>query len=215
MSAPFADLWSAGDALADALAPLRGTPELLVLALPRGGIPAGIRVAERLDAPLDVLMLRRLLVPDGREHPVCAFIIAGNRLLDPEVAEEQSPELEAYLSQTLKGFVVRERICRRARPPLEVRGRPVLLVDNGASTGSTMLQSARALRTIGAGRITMALPLSGTACRAPLEAAADELVCLRWIPALGNVAMGYRHYRVPSYEEVGALLAGDAPPALS
>lgn len=182
----------------------------MVLALVRGGVPVAVEVAKRLYAPLDLVLLRRLLLPGGPgTSPLCVFNVAGTRVLDPALSLPATPPssgLDFYLADALAEFARREEVCRRGRPPVELRGKTVLLVDNGVRTGGTLRAAIRAVRTRQPARIVAAVPVAAAESRSGIEAHADEVVCLAWNHPFGNVALGYRDFRVPGVEQVGEML---------
>src|SRR5690606_29701149 len=166
----FEDRQDAGRALAERLSDYAGRPDVIVLALPRGGVPVGAEVARALGAPLDVLVVRKLGLPGQEELAMGAIASGGVRVLNEEVvsltgvprevidrvAEEEGRELER-----------REAAYRGDRPPPDVAGRTVILVDDGIATGSTLRAAVEALRKQGPARIVVAVP---TAPKAACEA---------------------------------------------
>lgn len=211
----FTDPAEAGRALAQEVSARRGL-ELdlegaLVLAVARGGVAVAAEVAKHLGAPLDVILVRRLLVPRGPEEPVCAVSVAGALVLDEEVAArrdapDKDPALEAFLTDVLGEFDARARACRGARTPLDLSGRNVLVVDNGVRTGSTMRAALRALRTRRPSRVVAAFPVASVEGRASIAQFADEVVCLATPEPFGHVGLWYASFKRQDDEEIAAAL---------
>lgn len=209
MSAPFPDLVTGGRELARALEHYRGAARTIVLAIVRGGVPAGIEVARHLELPLDVILRQTLLLkPDGES--MGATSVAGTLRLHPDITppppDPRTP-LQHYLTDTIADLQHRVVQCRGDRAPVDVSGKTVIVVDNGMRTGGTMRIGVRAVRALGAKRIIAASPVGTPETRAGVEEVTDEVVCLQWLP-LGNVAMGYRKFDVPVIESVAELIAG-------
>jgi len=205
----YPDLRTAGRELASSLEAFAARPGTLVIGIVRGGVPIAAEVARTLSLPLDVILLRRLMVPYGPTDPLIAAWAAGTFVIDERVhpAAAAMEGGNAFLDDALSAFAERNRLCRGAAEPLEVRGQTIVLVDTGARTGGTLRASARTLRTLGAARIIAALPLASVASRDVVHAAADEVVCLKWIDGLGHVGLGYRNYAVPAVEDIRAITA--------
>jgi putative phosphoribosyl transferase len=206
----FPDLRSAGLALSAKLEAYRGRDDALVLALARGGVAVGLEVAKRLRLPLDLLLIRRLLVPHGPDAPLCAASAGGVLFVDEEVTArtKAAPDsaLAHFVADALGEFARSERACRGERPPIDLKGKTVLLVDNGICTGSTMCIAIRALGSSGSSRIVAAVPVAASEARARVETAADELVCLASPEPFGHVGIWYADFRRPSDEEIRAML---------
>ena len=147
----FRDRAEAGQRLAGRLAAYAGEPDVLVLALPRGGVPVAAEVARALGAPLDIFLVRKLGVPGREELAMGAVAAGGIRVLNEDVIEAlKIPDrvIEAVTSRELHELRWRERAYRGNRPPPEIRGRTVILVDDGMATGSTMRAAVEALRRL-------------------------------------------------------------------
>jgi predicted phosphoribosyltransferase len=144
----FRDRREAGRLLATKLTAYANRPDVVVLALPRGGVPVAYEVARALDAPLDVFVVRKLGVPDHEELAMGALATGGVRVLNEVVQHLGIPStlIEAVTNHELRELERRERLYRGNRPPLDVRNRTVILVDDGLATGSTMRAAVRALR---------------------------------------------------------------------
>ena len=211
----FLDRRQAGVLLGRALHRYVGQSEVIVLGLPRGGIPVAYEVALALDAPLDVLVVRKLGVPGHEEVAMGALASGGIQVMDPRLAgragagrrgraciEAECAELER-IEQALRGD----------REPLELRGRTVILVDDGLATGSSMHAAIAAVSMRGAAEIVVAVPVGAReACRA-VAAHVDEVICLEQPEPFYTVGVWYEDSSQTSDAEVRALLA--APRAAS
>ncbi|MBF4764638.1 phosphoribosyltransferase [Nocardioides islandensis] len=203
----FLDRHHAGRCLADRLAHLRGS-EVVVLGLPRGGVPVAYQVARSLDAPLDVVVVRKLGVPRHPEYAMGAIGEGGIRVLDPDVvaraglSEAQVREVERRERVVLEARVVSLR-SGRARVPLD--GRVAVVVDDGIATGSTARAACEVARRLGATRIVVASPVAPAGTTAA-ELAADELVCCAAPVGFRAVGDYYRDFSPTTDEEVRALL---------
>jgi putative phosphoribosyl transferase len=189
--APFRDRRDAGQQLAERLVEWAGRPDVLVLALPRGGVPVGYEVARRLGAPLDVFVVRKLGVPGHEELAMGALASGGVRVLNADVIQSlgiSTEVIEAVTAREAEELARRERAYRGDRPPAEVAGRLVILVDDGLATGATMRAAATALRDRGPSRIVVAVPVGAPdACEA-LGRVVDDTICLLrpvWFSAVG------------------------------
>ncbi|HYR08411.1 MAG TPA: phosphoribosyltransferase family protein [Longimicrobium sp.] len=206
----FADRADAGQRLAARLSAYARQNDVVVLALPRGGVPVGYEVARTLGAPLDVLVVRKLGVPGHEELAMGAVAGGGVRVLDAEVVRflHIPPGVIQRVSEAERAEVERrERAYRGNRPAPEVRGRTVILVDDGIATGSTCLAAIQALRQREPARVVVAAPVApASTCRA-LRQAADEVVCVREPEYLGSVGGWYRSFPQTSDHEVRAQLA--------
>jgi predicted phosphoribosyltransferase len=208
---PYEDRRRAGVELAARLDQFKGRNDVVVLALPRGGVPVAYEVARALDAPLDVFVVRKLGLPGYPELAMGAIASGGVRVLNDEVvawyripdavidkvAHEEQAELER-----------RERAYRNGRTPVELRGRIVLLVDDGLATGSTMKAAVKAVRAHAPSRVVVAVPVgSPDTCREFADVA-DEIVCARAPDRFAAVGQWYRDFSQTTDEEVRDLLYG-------
>lgn len=198
----------AGLALASRLGEYAEAEGALVIALAHGGVPVGLEVSKRLRLPLDVLLLRRLLVPHGPDEPLCVASVAGARFIDEEVSlrADGDAALGHFLASALAEFDERVGACRGGRAPLDLKGRAVLLVDNGVRTGSTVRAALRALRSRGPARVVVAVPVAATEALASIEAASDDFVYLATPEPFGHVGLWYEDFARPSEEQIRSML---------
>jgi putative phosphoribosyl transferase len=203
----------AGRLLAAKLARYADKPDVIVLALPRGGVPVGYEVAHALHAPLDVFVVRKLGIPGHEELAMGAVASGGVRVLNDQVVRGLGiPDnvIEAVANWELEELQRRERLYRGNRPPPDVRGKTVILVDDGLATGSTMLAAVQALRKLGPARIVVAVPVaSGDTCQL-LQEYVDEVVCAATPEPFYAVGLWYRDFSQTSDEEVRELLERSA-----
>jgi predicted phosphoribosyltransferase len=209
---PYADRAEAGDALAAELARYGGRDDVVVLALPRGGVPVAARIAAALNAPLDVLLVRKLGVPWHPELAMGAIAGTGERVevvRNEDVLGRGKPSDEEFarvLRQESDELRRRERAYRGDREPVPIAGRVVILVDDGLATGATMRAAATAVRRQHPARLVVAVPIgSPRTCRA-LAALVDEVVC-PWAPErFVAVGQGYGDFRQVDDATVTRLL---------
>jgi predicted phosphoribosyltransferase len=208
-SARFPNLLEAGCELAARLEAFRGSRDAIVLGIVLGGVLPAREVAKGLALPLDYIIIRRLLAPEGPGSQACAVNVAGSLLIDEELAAlPAAPEsaLDYFISDALEMLARRERLCRAGRAPLDLVGKTILLVDCGIRTGLTMRAAIRALRKTSPARIIAAAPVASPDSRATIEAIADEVVCLKWPEPFGNVAMWYSDFTRPGDDKVSEFL---------
>jgi putative phosphoribosyl transferase len=209
MKLPIQDRKAAGRALADLLVDRYRHQDVIVLALPRGGVPVALEIARALDAPLDVMNIRKLGVPFQPELAMGAIASGGIRVMNSEVirlAGVDSETIEEVISIESRELDRRERLYRgdRARPALTHRC--VIIVDDGAATGATMDAAIQAARQLGPARVVLALAVAPPEIVAMLEEDADEVVCLATPAPFFAIAPWYRDFRQVSDDEVRALL---------
>ncbi|WP_431275365.1 phosphoribosyltransferase [Variovorax ureilyticus] len=208
----FKDRRDAGRRLAKALAVWRGRPDVLVLGLPRGGVPVAWEVAQALGVPLDVLVVRKLGFPGQEEFAMGAIASGGIRVMsEPEGAWPVSErELEAVVAREQAELLRREQRYRAGRPPLEMAGRTLIVVDDGPATGATMSAAVKAARAANPKRIVVAVPVASAEAVQGVGALADEVVCLFTPEYFRAVGLWYENFGQTSDEEVDKLLSGSA-----
>jgi len=206
----YRDRREAGRALAALLRTYAGRPDVVVLALPRGGVPVGFEVAQTLGVPLDIFVVRKLGVPGHEELAMGAIASGGVRVLLPDIFRElRIPQgaLEAATRREEAELARREREFRGDREPIDVRGKIVIVVDDGLATGSSMRAAIAALRKLEPDRIVAAVPVGAEASCAEIGAVADECVCATTPPGFSAVGMWYDDFRQTEDDEVRELLA--------
>ena len=207
---PFHDRHHAGRALADRLAHYQGQPNLLVLALPRGGVAVGLEVARALQAPLDVVVVRKLGFPGHEEYAMGAIASGGVRVMNPLPGTSVSPEAVAeVVAREQAELVRREQLYRSQRPALSLSGRTVIVVDDGLATGSTMRAAVLAISQQRPARLVVAVPVGAEdSCEELRQVrAVDELVCIATPHPFHAVGLWYEHFDQTSDDEVRTLLA--------
>jgi len=204
---PYLDREEAGRTLAHALEHLRGRAGLLVLALPRGGVPVGYEVARELGAPLDVLIVRKLGHPGHEEYAMGAIASGGIRVMNPDAERYVKREdVERIARREQEELERRELLYRGEAPPLELSNRVLVLVDDGLATGSTMRAAARAVRQQKPAWTCIAVPVGAPETVEDLRAEADEVVCPAQPIPFRAVGLWYRAFPQTSDEEVRHLL---------
>jgi len=208
----FKDRHDAGRRLAKALDAWRGRSDVLVLALPRGGVPVAWEVARALGAPLDVLVVRKLGFPGQEEFAMGAIASGGIRVMSETegtwpVSERQ---LEAIVARELAELERRERRYRAGRPPLKMADRVLVLVDDGLATGATMSAAVQAARTANPKRIVVAVPVASVEAVQSVGVLADEVLCSYTPEHFRAVGLWYEDFAQTSDEEVDQLLS-DGP----
>ncbi len=212
----FQDRTDAGRQLAERLSHLAGRADLLVLGLPRGGLPVAAEVARALAAPLDVWCVRKLGVPGHEELAMGAIAEGGGRALE-ETTRDAFGVSAGVLAQVTEDeayeLARRVRHYRGARAAPEVRGRTVVLVDDGLATGATMRAAVRAVRQGGAARVIVAVPVAPPDTAAQLAREADECICLAEPTPFFAVGLWYADFPQLTDAEVLAVLADARPVA--
>jgi predicted phosphoribosyltransferase len=209
MDQVFRDRQDAGIQLAARLLRYAGDPTVVVLGLPRGGVPVAYQVARRLDAPLDIFVVRKLGVPGHRELAMGAIATGGVRVLNPEVVTAlriNEPVIAAVATQEQIELERQERVYRGNVPFPGLAGRIVIVVDDGLATGSTMRAAVRALRQMQPARIVVAAPVAAAETCRSLAAEADEVVCVSTPELFHAVSMWYQEFSQTTDEEVRTLL---------
>jgi putative phosphoribosyl transferase len=210
----FRDRSDAGRQLAGRLEEYGDNAGTIVLALPRGGVPVGAEIARELGAPLDVFVVRKLGVPGHEELAMGALATGGARVLNREVVARIgiSPEqLERVTAREREEVVRRERLYRGDQPAPDLRGRIVIVVDDGLATGATMRAAVAALRQQDPERIVVAVPTGSADTCDDLRAHADDVVCLVSPDPFLAVGFWYDDFGQVSDDEVRSLLEAAAP----
>jgi putative phosphoribosyl transferase len=210
----FRDRPHAGRVLGAELAGLAGRDDVVVLGLPRGGVPVAREVARALKAPLDVFVVRKLGVPGHEEYAMGAIASGGVRVLNPEAVHGLAiPEavIERVAAAELLELERRERAYRGARPPVAVKGRVAVIVDDGLATGTSMRAAVAALRKLEPARIVVAVPVGAPETCALLQREADQVVCPLMPPDFRAVGLWYEEFDQTTDAEVQAAL--EAPQA--
>jgi putative phosphoribosyl transferase len=207
---PFQNRREAGRLLADSLAEYAHRDDVIVLALPRGGVPVAFEVARALQAPLDVFVVRKLGVP-GHEELAMGAIATGKVLVtDVETVRELGiPDrvIASVAAREEEELVRRERSYRGDRPEPKVGGRTVILIDDGLATGSTMRAAVAALRKLGPASIVIGVPVAAASTCNELAAEVDRIVCARTPEPFYAVGLWYEDFEQTTDEEVRELLA--------
>ena len=218
MDIRFRNRTEAGSRLAGALSAFATRDDLLVLALPRGGVPVAFEVARALAAPLDVFVVRKLGVPQQEELAMGAIGSGGVQVLNREVInllDIPATVIERVAARERRELERRELIYRAGLPVLEPRGRTVILVDDGIAAGSSMLAAIGALRKRDVARIVVAVPVVAVDVAVVMRRTADEVVAVATPDDFGGVGQWYDDFTQTTDEEVTALLArtddGDKP----
>jgi len=209
MARPFRDRRLAGQELAERLATYAGRPDVVVLGLPRGGVPVAFEVARVLGAPLDVFLVRKLGVPDHRELAMGALASGGIRVLNERVVRElgiPQAAIDAVAAEEQRELERRERAYRGDRPSPDVAGRAVILIDDGLATGSTMRAAVVALRRLGPARTIVAVPAAAPATCDQLRAVVDEVVCAITPEPFHAVGLWYENFSPTTDEEIRDLI---------
>jgi predicted phosphoribosyltransferase len=207
----FRNRTDAGRQLAEKLAAYADRPDVLVLALPRGGVPVGYEVARALGAPFDVFLVRKLGVPGYEELAMGAVATGGVRVLNDEIVRGlgiSEHEIDAVVARELQELARRERLYRGDRPSPDVAARTVILVDDGLATGATMRAAIEAVRQQQPARIVVAaVPTASPDTCEGLKAEADEVICVMTPEPFFAVGHWYEDFTQTTDDEVHELLA--------
>jgi predicted phosphoribosyltransferase len=206
----FRDRRHAGRLLAERLREYAGRDDVLVLALPRGGVPVGYEIARALSVPLDVFLVRKLGVPGHEELALGAIATGGTRVVNRALVEslDIGPEwLDAIDARERRELERRERAYREGRPPPDLAGKTAILVDDGLATGSTMWAAVHAVRQERPAKVVVAVPVSDPDTCADLREVADEVVCLMTPRPMRAVGAWYEDFSQTTDDEVRELLA--------
>lgn len=204
----FRDRKQAGQALAQKLDRYRDNPDVLVLALPRGGVPVAYEVARALHAPLDVFVIRKLGLPGHEEYAMGAIATGGVRVMNPDAMDlpVSAAAIEVVVAREQQELERREQLYRGDRPPLTIANRVVILVDDGLATGSTMRAAAIAVKQKNPQRVVVAVPVAASATCEEFRAEVDDVVCAHTPFPFHAVGIWYANFDQTSDQEVRALL---------
>lgn len=206
----FADRRDAGRLLASRLSEYADRDDVVVLALPRGGVPVAYEVASALHAPLDVLSVRKLGVPGHEELAMGAIGSGGLKALNYDVIDALGIEREqvaGVAEREARELERRERVYRDSRPYPQVEGKTVILIDDGLATGASMLVAVKTLREKNPTKIVVAVPVGPPDTCAMLTESADDVICYAMPELFGGVGAWYDDFRQTTDEEVRELLA--------
>lgn len=209
MARIFRDRTEAGQRLAQQLLSYAHRPDVLVLGLPRGGVPVAFEIARALQAPLDVMLVRKLGVPGQEELAMGAIASGGRRVLNEEVVQGLGiPQrvIETITAREQQELVRRECLYRDDRPRFEVGGHTVILVDDGLATGATIRAAIAALHQEHPARVVIAVPVAPPSVCQELRAVADEVVCQLTPEPFFGVGAWYKDFSPTTDEEVCRLL---------
>src|SRR5436309_4856518 len=205
----FRNRLDAGRHLAARLTKYANRQDVLVLALPRGGVPVAFEVAKALNAPLDVFLVRKLGVPGREELAMGALASAGICVLNEDVISTlriSDQVINRVREQEQRELIRRERLYRDVRPAPEVSGRVVMLIDDGLATGASMRSAAIALRQRGPDRLMIAVPVASPSACFDLRGEVDEIVCALTPEPFYGVGYWYENFSQTSAQEVYDLL---------
>ncbi|MBD2299117.1 phosphoribosyltransferase [Nostoc sp. FACHB-87] len=210
MTSKFRDRSDAGKMLAKKLTAYTNHPDLLVLGLPRGGVPVAYEIATSLNAPLDICLVRKLGVPGHEELAMGAIAAGGVRVLNYDVINNlaiDSTTIDKVATQELWELQRRDRAYRGERPLPDIKNRTVILVDDGIATGSTMLAAIAVVKQQQPQRLIVAVPIAAPTTCQQLQAEVDEIVCLVMPESLYAIGLWYEDFSQTTDVEVQHLLA--------
>ena len=206
----FTDRAHAGKLLAQALSTYAGRADVLVLALPRGGVPVGFAMAQALGVELDIMLVRKLGLPGHAEYAMGAVGAGGVRVLQAGLVESgrvSVKQIEEASAREMAEIERRGRLYRAGRPPPQLAGRCIILVDDGIATGATLRAAVEVVRRSHVARLVIAAPVGPPESVAALAGEVDEMVCLSAPLGFMAVSQWYRHFDQTADAEVQALLA--------
>jgi putative phosphoribosyl transferase len=206
----FVNRTEAGEILAEALSGYAGKSGILVLALPRGGVPVAYEVAKALSAPLDLWLVRKLGVPGQEELAMGAIAGKNTLVLNDDIIAAlniSQPTIDSIIAREQAELERRNKHYRHGKPPPDVEGNTILIIDDGLATGATMRAAIASLRQAAAARVIAAVPVGAMSTCRKIEQEADELVCLHTPEPFYGVGQWYSDFSQTSDEEVLALLA--------
>jgi putative phosphoribosyl transferase len=206
----FRDRREAGEVLAQKLTSYHDRTDLLVLGLARGGIPVGWQVAHALRAPLDVFLVRKLGVPQWQELAMGALTSGGGVVINDSLVRSlgiTDEQVQTTIERETEELHRRERAYRGGRPPVDVTGKTVILVDDGIATGASMLAAVRAVRANGPLQVVVAVPVGPPSTCRELATEADDVICAAMPPGFEAVGQAYDDFHQVTDDEVGELLS--------
>jgi len=206
----FRDRREAGDVLAQKMTSYRDKTDLLVLGLARGGVPVGWQVAHALRAPLDVFLVRKLGVPQWQELAMGALASGGGVVINDNLVRSlgiSDDQVQAAIERETEELHRREQAYRGDRPPIDVTGKTVILVDDGIATGASMLAAVRAVKAQGPAQVVVAVPVGPASTCRELATEADDVVCATMPPGFEAVGQVFADFHQVSDDEVRELLA--------
>jgi putative phosphoribosyl transferase len=198
-----------GKQLAERLSQSEWPDNLIVLALSKGGVPVAFQVAKALKAPMDVFVVRKLGVPGHEETAIGAIASGGIRIINETAVKQAGLSEKDIAASAAQEQLLLERLellYRRNRPSIKLQGRPVIVVDDGMATGSTMLAAVLALRELGPSEIIVAVPVTSEDACFKLKQSADRVVCLSTPSPFTSIDQWYDNFRQTTDEEVLSLL---------
>jgi predicted phosphoribosyltransferase len=213
-SLEFADRHAAGRALAERMNQFAGRTDVVVLALPRGGVPVAYQVAQALHVPLDVFVVRKLGVPGHEELAMGAIASGDVRVLNQEVLDWyrlSDADVDAVARHERAELERREQLYRGGRPLTPIEGRIVILIDDGLATGSTMRAAVEAVRRLNPSRIVVAVPVGAQDTCEQFRQIADDVVCVLSPASFSAVGQWYQDFSQTTDDEVRHLLASRDP----
>jgi putative phosphoribosyl transferase len=211
----FANRREAGKILAARLLKYAEKPDVLILALPRGGMPVAYEVAQILKVPLDIFFVRKLGLPECEELSLGSITSEGDKVLNEEIVLRlgiSKEEIELLVDREQKELETRETLFRRGNSAPDVTGQTVILIDDGLATGCSMRAAVKALRHRQPARIVVAVPAAARSACDELASEADELVCLTVPESFTGISSCYKHFLKTSDEEDRDLLASASQP---
>jgi putative phosphoribosyl transferase len=211
----FKDRRDAGQQLADRLSEYREEPGLLVIGLPRGGVPVALEIATALRGELDVMLVRKIGLPWHPELAAGAVASGGTQIFNEDVIEGSGvtdSQLQPVIDRELKELERREHLFRGDREPVDASGRHVIVVDDGLATGATMTAALKALQAMHPRRLTVAVPVASTDALKRIHFLVDETVCVHEPSNLQSVGEWYDNFTQVEDKEVQQLLAWEMKP---
>ncbi|MCE9508294.1 MAG: phosphoribosyltransferase [Alphaproteobacteria bacterium] len=205
----FQDRVEAGEALAKALTAYKARPDVLLFALPRGGVPVAHEVAKALSLPLDIWLVRKLGMPGQEEFAMGAIAMGGVRYINPEYVEMGGigkKSLDQVIAKEEAELQRRNALYRHGLPVPQVKGKTIIVVDDGLATGATMRAAVESLRQLQAERIIVAVPVGSASACAALSSIADDVVCLHMPEPFYGVGQWYMDFSQTSDDEVQEIL---------